>query len=715
MKQWVIGDFETASSCDLKQSGAARYGEDLGTEILCFAWDVMGKRKRVWIPGFTYEQIAEAASRVVLDPILCAEFLKCVVVDLDELRSLAADSETIFIAHNVSFEKSIWRNIMMPDFNCPDIKNSRWHDTMAVAAHKALPQELETLVNVLGLSEKKDMEGRKVTLGMSRPGKDGNYDRPIEKRIRAAVYCLQDISAEVAVHKRLGWLPASERAVWLLNQRINERGLRLDLDFVRAAQKIVDDASGPLLKEFAEITGGPIVYKGKGKKPKKVSGGLEVTQSVAFLKWLHGQGVHIDNLQKDTVAEYIGDIELIEDDDLPDDAEPRLDLFAPAHRALRIRQLVGSASIKKLKRMGACVSMDGRARGLSQYHGSAPGRNTGRLLQPYNFPRGTVKISNKAPPPQMMVDAIMTGDYEYVEDISGAGAVEAVVSSLRHALVPNKDRVFLSGDYAGIQARVVLAVARQTDKLDLFSDDRLNKKGEDIYLDMASQIFNRVCTADDKVERQAGKNSVLGLGFQMGAKKFRFKYAKDQPIAFAEKVVHTYRKVWAPKVPDLWYGLSKAAVKCVHTGAQTESHGIEYTMEGDAMSARLPSGSKIWYQHPKAQLEPMPWDEFDLRMGFRYHVMKMGQWKEVKAFGGLLTENVVMRIEVDIQRRAQQLCEKNGFPVVLEVYDEVVVEPLKADADEKAFRQILLDVEPWVRELQIPIAVETWTGDRYRK
>ena len=133
------------------------------------------------------------------------------------------------------------------------------------------------------------------------------------------------------------------------------------------------------------------------------------------------------------------------------------------------------------------------------------------------------------------------------------------------------------------------------------------------------------------------------------------------------------------------------------------------------MSARLPSGRKIWYQYPEAKMEPMPWDETDLRMGFRYHVMKMGQWKEVKAFGGLLTENVVMRIEVDIQRRAQQLCEKNGFPVVLEVYDEVVVEPLKADADEKAFRQILLDVEPWVRDLQIPIAVETWTGDRYRK
>lgn len=80
-----------------------------------------------------------------------------------------------------------------------------------------------------------------------------------------------------------------------------------------------------------------------------------------------------------------------------------------------------------------------------------------------------------------------------------------------------------------------------------------------------------------------------------------------------------------------------------------------------------------------------------------------------------MTENVVMGIEVDIQRRAQMLLEKNGFPVVLEVYDEVVGEPLKADADEKAFKQIMLDVDDWVKAMQIPIAVETWVGDRYRK
>lgn len=706
MKRWVVGDFETASSCNLKKSGAARYSEDPGTEILCFAYGNLDFMK-VWMPSVDIAA-ARALAPFILEPAVCARFLAALCENTDDLFSLAADPDVVFIAHNTGFEKSHWRNIMEPDFGAPPIPNERWHDTMAVAAHKALPQELDTLCRVLKIGQGKDNAGKQVTLGMSKPDKKGRYDRSLAKRIVSAAYCLQDTVIEILAHKRLGWLPPKEREIWLLNQTINERGIKLDMDYVKAAQKIVDDASGPLLVEFARITGG-----------------LTPTQGAKFLAWLHREGIHLDNLQKETIAEMIGDDEA-EDSDVPGDPLPSNSngfSQSPGYRALRIRQLTGSSSVKKLKRMDQCVSFDGRARGLSCYHGSAPGRNTGRLLQPYNFPRGTVTIEGhdgkkKAPPPEMMVDAIMTGDYQYVEEAIGP-AVETVVSSLRHSLVADRGRVFLSGDYAGIQARVVLAAAGQRDKLKLFSDDRKGLKGEDIYCSMASQIYKVPVLANDKVRRQTGKNSVLGLGFQMGAPKFQLKYAKNETLEFCQGVVYVYRKEFAPKVPELWYGLSDAAVRCVHTGETTESHGIEYKMENGALSARLPSGRKIWYQGAYATREVMPWTDDNGRAvhkaGFRYHVMKAGQWKEVKAFGGLLTENVVMGIEVDIQRRAQQLCEAHGMPVVLEVYDEVVVEPELVNADEKAFTQILLDVEPWVDALEIPIAIECWQGPRYKK
>src|SRR5665213_4462317 len=224
MKRWIVGDFETASSINLKHSGGWRYSEDVDTEVLCFAYG-NAEWKKVWIPSVTRAELEAVAPSVITDPAACKRFLDAVVLDLKEVCTLAADPDVIWIAHNAAFEKAHWRN-QMYIYQVPPIPNNRWHDTMATAAHYALPQELEKLAAVLGLKSQKDMEGRKVTLGMSKPDKRGYYDRSIAKRIRAAAYCLSDIDTEVAAHQCLGWLPSSERNIWLLNQRTNERGLR---------------------------------------------------------------------------------------------------------------------------------------------------------------------------------------------------------------------------------------------------------------------------------------------------------------------------------------------------------------------------------------------------------------------------------------------------------------------------------------------------------
>ena len=104
-----------------------------------------------------------------------------------------------------------------------------------------------------------------------------------------------------------------------------------------------------------------------------------------------------------------------------------------------------------------------------------------------------------------------------------------------------------------------------------------------------------------------------------------------------------------------------------------------------------------------------------MKAGFSYQATKLGRMQTIDAFGGQLTENVIMGMERDIMTKAMLTCEDNGLPVVLEVHDEIVVEPLAKDADEKAFHQILLDSDDWVRFIGIPIAVEGWTGGRYHK
>ena len=670
--RWVVIDFETSSSTDLKKSGAWRYSECPTTEILCAAYEVQGEAINVWRPGG-----------------VATEYLKL----------LAADPDVTFIAHNASFEKAIWRNIMVPDYGFPDIPNTRWHDTMAVAAMRVIPQELEHCVQVLGLGEQKDTDGSRLTRSLSKPRKDGSYDRSPATLTRVEEYCAQDIRTEVALHKRLGWLPPGERSVWLLDQRINERGVRLDLEFIRAAQKIVDEASAPLLQEFKQLTG------------------INVTQGEKFKSWLAANGTVCSSLAKEHVAALLGgDIDGTELEDDP--GAYHYDLSDPVRRALSIRQLIGSASVKKLARMETCVCADGRARGLLQYHGAGPGRWAGRLLQPQNFPRGTLKEDGEATPVETVVDAIMSGDHETVDLLLGP-PVEAVVSALRHSIISDNDRRLVVGDFATIELRVNLALAGQRDKIDLLA------AGLDPYCDMATQIYKRVIDKKkDPAERQTGKNSVLGLGFQMGAPKFQSRYAKDMPlktdpehpeIMSCTEIVRVFRKEWAPLIPSNWYDLDAAAIDAVHRKRPSEAHGVLYQLEDGWLTARLPSGRKLWYFNPHPIRKAMPWDETDIRLAFTYQAMKTGQWKTIDAFGGLLTENVVQALARDLMVAAMFKCEKNGLPVVLTVHDEIVTEPLVADADPKALEQIMQDRPDWAIAMNIPVKAECWAGDRYRK
>ena len=659
-----IVDFETASDANLKRVGAWCYAEHPTTEILTLWWGNENKRQ-CWHPGD----------------------------DRTALLAEVNDESVTWVAFNAGFEKAIWRTIMMPDYGFPDIPNSRWHDAQAVCAMKVLPQDLDRAIKVLRLPDLKDKAGSKAVIALSKIPKRGYYDRSPAAIQATDIYCEQDILSEAGLHARVGWLPPGERSVWLLNQRINERGLRLDLPYIRAAQQVVDRATEPLALEFQQLTGG-----------------LDFTQMAKIKDWCATQGVTLHDMMKERLAAMLGeDIDATEEDE--DDTDPGA--YVPhlpdsVRRALSIRQLIGSASIKKLARMRDCVCSDGRARGLLQYHGTGPGRSAGRLFQPHNFPRGTTRVNGKAPDPEELVAAIMTGDPDYVEMLFGP-PVEAVVSGLRHAIIAAPGRVLLTGDYAGIQARTVLAVAGQHDKTALMA------AGADIYCDMASQIYKRKITKADVEERQTGKNSVLGLGFQMGAPKFQLKYAPDFPletdaehpeIISCKKVVETYRKEWAPKVPHVWYGLQDAAIATVWEKKPHSAYGVEYMLEDGWLTARLPSGRKMWYFNPTPTRRPMPWDENDIRPGFTYQAMKMGQMKIIDAFGGQLTENVVMGIERDLMTNAMFKCEKNGFPICLEIHDQIVAEPLRADADTLAFKQIMEDCEPWVRQIQIPVSVE---------
>lgn len=701
--KYIVPDFETISMCDLKKSGAWRYAEDITTSVLTLRWSYHdNNRVGLWHPGMPFPPEFEEAMR----------------------------DGTLFIAHNTSFEKAMWRCHMMPVYSWPDIRNNQWDDTMARCANLVIPQDLDSACRVLRLPAQKDTEASSMVIGLSKPDRKGNLPVVTPDILeRADEYCADDCRAQKGLRERVGTLSPAERQVWLLDQRINERGVCLDMDLIQNMQKIVDGASGPLLAEFGQIT---------GLKDKK---GVVKLASPRLKPWCHERGVLIPNLQKDTLALWLKE----PDDDNEDydqlageDEEgPTGELPDEVRRALHIKQLIGSSSVKKLKTANFCVSSDGRARGLLQYHGAGPGLWAGRLLQPQNFPRGTITgytnsegvVTEEAEDfVERKYQALMTGDYQYVETIVGP-PVETVVSSLRHIIIPSPGRELVVGDFAGIQARIALAAAGQFDKTELMAS------GADAYIDVACQIFKmepidwtkgqehfkplvKAFKALYTERRQYGKNTILGLGFQMGAPKFFKRYCKGQTLEFAKNIVDTYRKEWAPEVPKLWNGLDKAACDTVHYRTPHEAYGVLFALEDMWLTARLPSGRKLYYFNPQPIRKTMPWsnpDEPDVRRAWTYQAKKQGKWLTIDAFGGLLTENLASGLARDLLVSAMFKCEKAGLPIVLTVHDEIVSDAEPRVDNAKVMRQIMEDIPQWARDMKIPVEAETWAADRYRK
>lgn len=678
MKPWAVIDFETASACDLKKCGAAVYWEDPTTEILCLGAQFNGNLadQEIWTPG----------------------------QDMPRLKAHIRAGGRV-VVHNAGFEKAGWRNQMVPVYGFPDIPLDQWHDTMAVAAMKAVPLQLDKLAKALRLQNHKDDAGSRLTIGLSKPDKHGMSKITPDALASVIAYNRQDLRAESEACIALGDLQECERPVWLFDQVVNARGVRVDLSYVRACQAVVDGARKPLDDEFRALTG------------------LSPTQDVKVRAWLQSEGVDMPNMQKETLARVLGVVEEPDDgshadEDLVDELPSRIILPPHCRRALEIRRVVGSASIKKLAAIERTACADSRVRNTLQYHGAGPGRFTARLIQPQNFPRGTLKMEHVGKdglgfqggiPVDLLVDTLLTADPEYVRMILGE-PIEAVISGLRHAIVAAPGRRLVVGDFAAIEARVVLALAGQWDKVALIA------QGVDIYIDMAMQIYGRpIDKKKDPEERQTGKNSVLGLGFQMGKDKFFDRYCSGQSIEFAKRVVDIYRQEWAPEVPAVWRALEHAALKTVVDGTPHEAYGVRYAHEGQWLTARLPSGRKLYYFNPRRINKAMPWDPDIVKPAWSCQAMKTGRWITRDMYGGLLTENVVQALARDLLIHSALICERENLPVVLTVHDELVTEPLIGHGGAKMLEQIMCDRPAWAIEMQIPVAAECWEGERYKK
>ena len=653
----VFCDFETRNigGCDLTKVGAWRYSADPATEIVCFGYRVGGV-DHSWTPA--------SDSR-------------------DPLARLAADPAAAFVCFG-GFEAAIWRNVMVERHGFPPIPTQRWIDLRATASCFALPRSLDKALTALGLPIVKDEEGQRLVRTLSKPDrKTGAYPEltpAIVKRV--ADYNRIDTLALDAMRKQgLGALPTSERKVWELDQRINARGIAIDVGFVEAAKRIADQVMGEAFAEFAELT--------DGVSPLQVQKTRE---------WLRSRKWALPNLESETVSDAL------ELGGLPDDVR----------RVLEIRQIAAAASLKKLEAMLACVGADGRARGLLQYHGATTGRWSGQLIQPQNFPRPTVDVD-----PEELVAAVKTGD---PDELGRWGKpIDVLVSGLRHALTAADGATLGAGDFSMIECCVLLALAGQQDKCELIS------QGVDVYRDLAATIYGLDRAAfmaipeydlspQQTEQRRIGKNGVLSSGYGIGAEGFYRRFCRhvEGGRELAARIVGVYRHQWAPAVPRLWRDLERAARRAMlHPNTTVAADcGVVYRLTTriglPCLVCELINGKLLHYAN--ARIDGC--DKWG-RLRWVYNAYRQGQWRVIEPYGGQLTENAVSALARELLVDRMFALEAEGYPIVFTVHDEIVVE--HPDITKETMERIMSERPPWAEKLGVPVRAKAWVGKRYRK
>jgi DNA polymerase len=665
MTRYVVADFETASRCDLQKQGAWKYAQDMSTFVLCLSLKLVTDGR----PG---------PSRVLGEKELHARD--------PELMDLANDPTVIFVAHNASFEQAMWLFHMVP-MGYPHLGPERWHDTMAVAGMKALPLGLDALVSALELPVKKDMDGHRLMMVMCKPDRIGGWSQHNDYNLgRLKEYCATDTEAQYGVYVTTNGLGPSERHTWILDQRINQRGIKIDKEFVHASIDVLDQVRVPMTARFKELTG------------------LRPTQREKVLNWVNDQGFALGDMKKATL-----DAILDPDDEFGVEA---LDEPLPfhIHEVLTLRRSLASSSVAKLRRMLDCASdFDGRVRYSTQYHGARTGRDAGRLIQIQNYPRGEIS-ERQGLTADALADAILTRDLPTIRDLWGDDIFTAVISSLRSCIVPEKGKVLVAGDLAQVEAKNLLSMAGQHDKAEMLHS------GHDAYAEMASMIYRKpINKFDNKLERQVGKNCVMGNGYGLGPNGFHARFLPGGSIELAKLAVTSYRKEFAPMVPKFWYGLWEASVSAVFCDhAKTYAYaGIEFRKEGDFLTMRLPSGRKLYYHRPrKGRTYDFNGDE---RPAWTFMSYQGKKFRRHLAWHGMLTADCIQGLSRDIIMSRMKKAEAAGLNTIFKVHDELVFEEFDRPDLVTMVKQIMEDLDPWEIERRLKIKAEVESMLRYRK
>lgn len=624
-----------------------------------------------------------------------------------QLQWLIDEADEIVI-HNSSFDRTVLRHCGVT------IPTEKITDTMVLALMHSLPAGLDKLCEVLGVptDKAKDKAGKKLIqlfckpLAKNRKLRRATRETHPQEWEAFKVYAGLDVESMREVLKRIPrWNDTpEEREYWLLDQRMNARGIYMDLDLARAALRAFERTKKTLSQRTHDLTGGVVA---------------STTQRDALLAHLSETfDFEMTDMKKGTVTALM-------EGDLPDGVRA----------LLGIRQEAAAASPAKYKSALKCTSSDGRLRGAIQFCGAArTGRDAGRLFQTQNVPRPTLK-----PWEIELAIRCMKAD---CEDLIYENVSEICVNAVRGVMASDDGCKLVVADLSNIEGRYAAWLADEEWKLRAFSDYDKGI-GHDLYILAYAKSFNMKPEDVSKSLRQIGK--VMELAFQFGGAVGAFAtMGANYGVSMAEDAVVTLVKAWRaahPRIRSMWYAIEDAIKSAIRFPAERfDVRGLQFDIQTVAgikwLRVRMPSGRYLSYPNSRigapcvrcegtgrtfvAADTEVDCPECDGTGKADYQLRYDGvdqytkKWGEITTWGGKCFENVVQAGARDVFMRGMKAAEAAGYPVVTRVHDELVCEtPDNDNYTAEGLSAIMATNPPWA--LGLPLAAAGHCMYRYHK
>lgn len=601
-------DIETYSDIPLQKTGVYRYCESPNFEILLFGYSI------------------DSGPVQVVD-LACGEHIP------KEVLAALEDDSVIKWAFNAAFERvCLSRYLGYPTGEYLDPES--WHCSMVWAATMGLPLSLEGVGAVLGLEKQKLTEGKELIKYFCQPclptkaNSQRTRNRPFHAPDKWELfkrYNARDVEAEMGIQQKLSKFPVPPQ-VWEeydIDQEINDRGVRIDMELVEQAIQMDARSRQELTDAMKRMTA------------------LENPNSVQQMKqWLSDNGMETDSLGKKVVAELLKT------------APPEL------AEVLTLRQQLAKSSVRKYQAMEKTVCSDNRARGMFMFYGAnRTGRFSGRNIQLQNLPQ------NHLPDLAEARALVRSGDFDAVE-LLYEDVPDTLSQLIRTAFIPRDGAQFLVADFSAIEARVIAWFAGETWRQEVFST------GGDIYCASASQMF-KVPVEKHGINghlRQKGKIAELALGYGGSVGALKAMGALEMGLTEEElpQLVDAWRQS-NPNIVKFWWAVDRAVMEAVRYKHTTTDYGLTFSCRSGMLFITLPSGRKLAYVKPKVGT-----NKFGGECITYEGIGSTKKWERLDSYGPKFVENIVQATARDIlcyAMRTLRCCS-----IVMHIHDELVIE-----------------------------------------